>query len=48
MPFRSIGFILLAGFLLGFGAVPFAQALHDDPPPEYRPMTAGLVPEAGH
>ena len=45
MPFKSIGMILLAGFLLGFGAVPFAQAMHDDPPPEYRPMTANLLPD---
>ncbi|MGE0668980.1 MAG: hypothetical protein AB7O49_20705 [Sphingomonadales bacterium] len=40
MPFKSIGMILLAGFLLGFSAVPFAQMLHQDPPPEYSPVTA--------
>lgn len=42
MPFKSIGIILLAGFLLGFTAVPFAQLLHEDPPPEYSPVTARL------
>ncbi len=42
MPFKSIGIILLAGFLLGFSAVPFAQMLHEDPPPEYSPVTAHL------
>ena len=42
MPFKSIGMILLAGFLLGFSAVPFAQMLHKEPPPEYRPLTANL------
>lgn len=42
MPFKSIGIILLAGFLLGFSAVPFAQMMHEDPPPEYTPATAHL------
>ncbi|MEN3976088.1 hypothetical protein [Emcibacter sp. SYSU 3D8] len=42
MPFKSIGAILLAGFLLGFGAVPFAQMLSGDPPPEYSPVIARL------
>lgn len=42
MPFKSIGIILFAGFLLGFGAVPVAQALHEDPPPEYSPVTARM------
>ena len=40
MPFKSIGIILFAGFLLGFGSVPFARMLHEDPPPEYSPLTA--------
>ena len=43
----TIGMVLLAGFLLGSVAVPFAQAMHDEPPPEYRPMTANLVPDSG-
>lgn len=42
MPFKSIGIILLAGFLLGFSAVPFAQMMREDPPPEYSPVTARL------
>ena len=42
MPFKSIGIILLAGFLLGLSSVPFAQMLHEDPPPEYTPATAFL------
>jgi hypothetical protein len=40
VPFKAIGAILLAGFLLGFGAVPFAQMLHDEPPLDYRPLSA--------
>ncbi|MEN3952857.1 hypothetical protein [Iodidimonas sp. SYSU 1G8] len=30
MPFKSIGLILLAGFMLGFWAVPLAQSLDDE------------------
>ncbi len=30
MPFKSIGLILLTGFMLGFWAVPLAQSLADD------------------
>jgi hypothetical protein len=37
MPFKAIGFILLAGFLLGFTAVPFSQML-DKEPAEYHPV----------
>lgn len=43
MPFKSIGMILLAGFLLGFGAVPVSRLLADEPPSEYAPVTAQLM-----
>jgi hypothetical protein len=43
MPFKSIGMILLAGFLLGFGAVPVSRLMADEPPSEYTPMTAHLM-----
>lgn len=35
MPFKAIGFILLAGFLLGFSAVPVAQMLNREPAADY-------------
>ncbi len=47
MPFKSIGFILLAGFLLGFGSVPFAQMLHEEPPPEYSPVSSTMLGNTG-
>ncbi len=47
MPFKSIGVILLVGFLLGFGAVPVSHALHDEPPAEYSPLTASMLSAGG-
>lgn len=42
MPFKSIGLILLTGFMLGFWAVPLAQSLNNDTVDE-SPVTASLM-----